>query len=471
MRFVLREDKGGFDWKPDGILYPLDEVSSLVRQRYAVKFDKREPHYEDRDTAFGRPAAKDCAVRETAEEVSLDLAAVGRIACISDILKVVCATTGMGFAGVARVSESSWTACAVEDRIELGLKPGGQLDISTTLCLEARNVRAPVVIDHASMDSVYATHHTPRIYGIESYISVPIVLKDDAYFGNLFAVDRAPSTPSRPEIVSMFQLFANLIAMHLDEERTRLTHARQLLAEVAAGETREHFVAVLGHDLRTPLSAVSSTAMLIRRISVDQRVVELAQRIEMSSSRMALLIDDMLDLARGKFGGGLVVHAADVEDLGQALRDVVEELRCVHPDRKMNAQIHVEKGIRCDRSRIQQLASNLLSNALLHGSPAATVELSAQSNAGELVLTVTNQGEPIAPEDLDHIFKPFWRSSQLRAGAGLGLGLYICAEIVRAHGGTLEVASSASSGTTFVALLPGLPSAQAPSIEGAKVDR
>jgi signal transduction histidine kinase len=396
-------------------------------------------------------------MRETAEDIARDLAAIARIECIPELLRVVCRTTFMGFAGVARVSEFSWTACAVEDHIGLGLKPGGQLDISTTLCMEARNFRAPVVFDHASIDPVYASHHTPRIYGIESYISVPIVLKDGEYFGNLFAIDRAPARPSRPEIVSMFKLFANLISLHLDAEKVRLSHTKALLEEVAKGELRDQFIAVLGHDLRTPLSAISSSASLLTRLTSDVRLVELSERIGTSSKRMASLIDNVLDLARGRLGGGITIHAADVEDLGQSLRDVVEELRCVYPERNIVSQIDVSVGIRCDRSRIQQLVANLLSNALLHGCAASPVGVSAQSSRGELVLTVTNQGEPIAPENIPKVFKPFWRDSMTSARSGLGLGLFICSEIVKAHGGTLEVISTRDTGTIFAARLPSLP--------------
>ncbi len=389
--------------------------------------------------------------------ISRDVAEVCRIECVPELLRVVCKTTHMGFAGVARVTESSWTACAVEDNIGFGLLPGGQLDISTTLCLEARNFRAPIVIDHASADAVYSTHHTPRIYGIQSYISVPIVLPDGEYFGNLFAIDRHPAHPSRPEIVSMFRLFAGLIAMHLGEERARQANAKALLEEIEAGELRDQFIAVLGHDLRTPLSAVSTTAALLSRSSSEARVIELAERIRASSSRMALLIDDVLDLARGKMGGGIAIHAADIEDLGQALRDVVAELQCLHSQRQIDAFINIAVGVRCDRSRIQQLAANLLSNALSHGSAGTPVSLSAESHNGELVLAVTNQGEPIPAEHLSKVFEPFWRSNTSAARGGLGLGLFICSEIAKAHGGSLTVRSSTQAGTTFTAQLPGLP--------------
>src|SRR5258707_15444190 len=116
-----------------------------------------------------------------AEQIAREIAAVGRISAVPANLRIICAHTGMGFAAVARVTEGNWTACAVQDDIQFGLIPGGQLQVETTLCSESRASREPIVIDHASLDPVYRHHHTPRIYNIESYISVPIVRPDGVY--------------------------------------------------------------------------------------------------------------------------------------------------------------------------------------------------------------------------------------------------------------------------------------------------
>ena len=129
---------------------------------------------------------------DSPDAIRRDVEAVGRISSVPSLLKIICRNTGMGFAAVARVTDGTWTACAVQDDIQFGLLPGGQLDVRTTLCIEARAARKPVVIDHASADPVYRNHHTPRLYNIESYISVPIVRPDGEYFGNLCAIDPRP---------------------------------------------------------------------------------------------------------------------------------------------------------------------------------------------------------------------------------------------------------------------------------------
>src|SRR5688500_1767964 len=111
------------------------------------------------------------AREESPDAIARDVAAVARLTAVPSILQVICQSTGMGFAAVARVTEGSWTACAVRDEIDFGLMPGAQLDVATTLCREVRSNRSPIVIEHASKDELYASHHTPRIYGLESYNS------------------------------------------------------------------------------------------------------------------------------------------------------------------------------------------------------------------------------------------------------------------------------------------------------------
>src|SRR5215203_467949 len=122
-----------------------------------------------------------------------DLNAVAAIDAVPNILKVVCQTTGMGFAAVARVTDEQWIALAVRDEIGFGLEPGGELDLATTICSEIRQSREPVVIDHVSEDPCFADHPTPKMYGFQSYISVPIIFRDGRFFGTLCAIDPAPA--------------------------------------------------------------------------------------------------------------------------------------------------------------------------------------------------------------------------------------------------------------------------------------
>ena len=97
-----------------------------------------------------------------------DIAAIDRINAVPTILEVVCRSTGMGFAAVARVTEDRWIACAVRDDIQFGLEPGGELKVETTICHEIRRARQPVIIDHVAEDETFCSHHTPALYGFQS---------------------------------------------------------------------------------------------------------------------------------------------------------------------------------------------------------------------------------------------------------------------------------------------------------------
>jgi signal transduction histidine kinase len=400
-------------------------------------------------------------VGDSRTEIDNDVAAIGRIDAVPTLLRVICETTGMRFAAVARVTAGTWTACAVHDDLDFGLKPGGQLDIDTTLCKEAREARAPIAIDQASTDATYRDHHTPHIYGIESYISVPIVLRSGEYFGNLCAIDPLPAKVSEPRILSLFTLFAELIALQLENDRSREAQRTALVEERAEADRREQFIAILGHDLRGPLGGILAGAEFLQRPggASESQVVMVARRIAASARRMSGLVSDVLDVAKGRVSGGFSVRMSDVHDVDEALREVVSELQQAHPSRTFIVDIDAPHEVHCDRDRVQQLVSNLLQNALTHGSADGPITVSAKVTDGYIALTVTNTGPPIPEASLPHLFEPFWRRSAAPSREGLGLGLFICAEIVRAHGGRIEVVSSLESGTTFAARLPLSPGA------------
>ena len=393
-------------------------------------------------------------VHESAEEIAQDVAAVGKLQAVPTLLEVLCELTGMRFAAVARVSESTWTACAVKDEINFGLIPGGQLDLETTLCIESKRSNAPIVIEQASSDPRYCNHHTPKLYKIESYVSVPIVLANGRYFGNLCAIDPAPAKVADPKILSVFTRFAALIAMQLDSETARQEDRSALRGAHADNELRDQFIAILGHDLRNPLQAVYSAGALLEKKVTDPTLKGVAARIKVSVKRMSSLISDVLDFARARLGDGMGVRVEEVEDIDAGLNAVVREFQDGQPDRQIVANISVTRKVRCDLGRVQQVASNLIGNALKHGAPEGPVKVSAQAEESDLVLNVWNAGDPIPPEDLDKICEPFWRHNSTGNREGLGLGLYICSQIVRAHGGTLSVTSSQERGTSFTARLP-----------------
>lgn len=391
---------------------------------------------------------------DASEALARDIGAIARINAVPSMLRMICDETGMGFAAVARVTDLTWTACAVHDNIGFGLKAGGQLELHTTLCFESRAARAPIIVDHFGENATFGGHHTPAIYNLESYISVPIITTSGEYFGNLCAIDPRPARVSEPRVVRMFEVFSNLIAMQLESEQKQWSTEAALQQERKTANLREQFIAVLGHDLRNPLSAVNATAEMLVRRPAEPDLVNAGQRLKRTVLRMSRLIEDVMDFARGRLGTGLTVAIRQVDDLSEPLRSVVDELRVANPARLINTQIALDRPVSCDVARIQQLLSNLLGNALTYGAQELPIYVHAIADADQLSLSVSNSGNPIPSHVLPMVFEPYWRPPSSAPGGGLGLGLYICKQIVEAHGGTLEVCSSEAEGTCFTARIP-----------------
>jgi len=373
-----------------------------------------------------------------APDLSADIAAVQGITAVPRILEVVCRSTGMGFAAVARVTEQRWICCAVRDEIAFGLTPGGELKVETTICHEIRQSGEAVVIDSVADDLVFCGHHTPAQYGFQSYISMPIILGDGSFFGTLCAIDPRPARLNTPQTVGMFKLFAELIATHLDAANRLAASEARLLGERETSELREQFIAVLGHDLRNPLASIAAGTKLLTRGNRD--AAPILALMQQSVARMSALIDNVLDLARGRLGGGIALNRA-TQSLEPVLNQVIAELRAGFPESQIEADFDLTQQVDCDSGRVAQLFSNLLGNALTHGTPGAPVRVRANTHKDEFELSVANAGEPIPPEAINRLFQPFYRVAQ-DSGQGLGLGLYIASEIAGAHGGRLDVASS-----------------------------
>jgi signal transduction histidine kinase len=381
------------------------------------------------------------------------IAAIRRIDAVPLILDVVCRTTGMGFAAVARVTNDQWIVCNLLDKINFGLKPGGELKVETTICSEIQRDGAAVVIDHVDLDPRYSQHHTPRLYGFQSYISVPIIRADGSMFGTLCAIDPQPRQLKAPATEAMFKAFADLIASHLDAQDYSDARDKELIDQRHDAELREQFIAVLGHDLRNPLAAIDGGIRLLSRRQLDDKAVSIIKLIQGSVTRMGGLIDSVLDFARGRLGGGIVLQQISSDSLVPLLDLVVAELRTAWPDRIIETDFTIVRAVSCDRERVAQLFSNLLANAITHGAPDAPITTKAWTHNGFFELSVANSGEPIPPAAMEHLFQPFYRNSLRPTQQGLGLGLYIASMIAQAHGGRLDVISTTAE-TRFTFRMP-----------------
>ena len=391
-----------------------------------------------------------------ATDFSADIAAVQGISAVPRILEVVCRSTGMGFAAVARVTEQRWVCCAVRDEIAFGLVPGGELEVGTTICHQIRQSHEAVVIDNVAEDSVYCRHPTPAQYGFQSYISMPIMLSDGTLFGTLCAIDPRPARLNTPQTVGMFKLFAELIATHLEAVDRVAASEATLLSERETSELREQFIAVLGHDLRNPLASIEAGTKILAKTDSIDAAGEILGLMQKSVARMSALIDNVLDFARGRLGEGIPLRRSP-QSLAPTLNQVIAELRASSPGRTIEAEFDLTERVDCDAGRIAQLFSNLLGNSVTHGTAATPVRVRATTKDGAFELSVANSGEPIPSGAMERLFQPFHRISaqDTHQGTrqGLGLGLYIASEIARAHDGTIDVTSSPEE-TRFTFRMP-----------------
>lgn len=270
------------------------------------------------------------------------------------------------------------------------------------------------------------------------------------------ACGKAPTGDEQPPNVALARqavdaaarLFGEMIARRRDEaERER---------------AREIFTAMVAHDLRSPLSAIRTGAdvlLLKTRVLPDELADRMAQRIRRSAERMSRMVEDLLDLARVRVGGGVPLRR-ERHSLAVLVSELIEEVRLVHPAHEVRFQGDGDTTIECDADRIREVIENLLLNAIRYGSQ-SPVDVNVSGSPDAVVLRVRNAGPVIPAEVLPTIFSAFARGEERRPGersparsGGLGLGLFIVHEFVRAHGGSVDVESAVGTGTCFTVTLP-----------------
>jgi signal transduction histidine kinase len=223
--------------------------------------------------------------------------------------------------------------------------------------------------------------------------------------------------------------------------------------------SRDTFLAVLGHDLRGPLSSISACLEVAGREEATPAQIAKATRIGKRGIAVTKeLIDELLEYTRTRLGKGIEVDLKPV-DFSEWCRETFDEITAANPNRTMTADIAPNIHLSVDAPRIRQVLCNLLQNALQHGDPAFSVELMVRQHRNQVELAVRNQGVPIPPKALHVIFNPLVQIPVEKDGvkqpsSSLGLGLFIAREIATGHGGTIAVKSSAQKGTVFMVKLP-----------------
>ena len=314
---------------------------------------------------------------------------------------------------------------------------------------------APLVISDATEHPRYREYAALLLYGARSYIAVPVRRRSGDLFGVLCALDSEPADINEANVPN-FQLLADLIAFEMEAEEERLRHAEELRDVQRTAAFRERFLAILGHDLRSPLQTILLSArVMLQRGELADADARATHRIVSGAERMTRMVGELVDLARARLGGGLTLVRQNLEPVALCTT-LVEELRSSHAGRTIDICAGAVGRVCWDPDRITQVLTNLLTNAIHYSPPDTPVRIALSSEDDVVVISVHNLGDPIPPEALASLFEPFQRAE---AGAadraeGLGLGLYIVSEIVRAHGGEVSVSSTRADGTTFTLRLP-----------------
>lgn len=224
-------------------------------------------------------------------------------------------------------------------------------------------------------------------------------------------------------------------------KKSKISLETSLADALQMATLRDQLIAILGHDLRNPLGSIMVASSMLAESSLSGNEQEIVKIIQRSSARMNELIGNIMDFARTRLGEGIVIDRKSTQ-MEPVLIHVVEELKTIWPTRVITTEFDLSTPVICDAPRISQLASNLIANAIVHGSIDTPVLVKGTFLDGVFKLEVTNEGHPIPADHIERLFEPFTRESTRPSQQGLGLGLYIASQISRAHHGTITVEST-----------------------------
>jgi signal transduction histidine kinase len=253
-------------------------------------------------------------------------------------------------------------------------------------------------------------------------------------------------------------VFEDMIRFNEAVDQAVAESTSRYAAELAL--SRDTFMAILAHDLRSPLSAIAMLSYMLEGSAPTDGARKQARQIQTSAKEMGAMIRDLLEYTRTQLGKGIPIHAKRCS-IAAICREALDEVRAAHSQRQFDFAMAADTDWLVDNARLRQALSNLLNNAVQHGDPAAPIALSVAVEEGpQLTIRIKNQGKPIPPESLQVIFDPLVQLSEKSAigietpSTNLGLGLFIAREVATGHGGTLDVSSDAVNGTVFVLRIP-----------------
>ncbi|MCF4099748.1 GAF domain-containing sensor histidine kinase [Maritalea mediterranea] len=392
------------------------------------------------------------AYREGTHDFQTDIDILARSDLIKTVLETIAQATGARFTAVARVTDRRWVACRTVDDINFGLAEGDEIEIQSTFCQSVRDTGDHVIFDDVETDEVYCGHPIAKQFGIVSYASIPIFRRDGSFFGTLCAIDTEPRDLSNPRTIAMLEMFSNIVSKSLENEERLVSRELLIEKERAMAELQQEFIAILGHDLRSPVSAIDAGLRQLVKEELPENAQYITRLMRPPLLRVNELIDNMMMHAKLRLGKGFHIEPMDDAPIVEQLKHILAEQRLAAPDHQIQEAFAVERAVSCDTARVGQAVSNLLSNAIAHGRPNAPIRLEAETKDGLIYISISNHGDPIPQEIQRSLFAPYSRGETTRSD-GLGLGLYIARSIAQAHGGDIEL-SRDNEMTTFCLFFP-----------------
>lgn len=407
----------------------------------------------------------------TDTELARDIDRVKRILIVPTLLDVICETTGMGFAAVARVTQDRWITCSVRDDIQFGLVTGGELTVETTICDEIRDSHQPVVIDHVRENAVFCSHHTPAMYGFQSYISFPIILKTGEFFGTLCAIDPKPAQLENNKIKGMFAAFADLISFHLQQvdlleqsDHAVKNLSRQLTQSVDENRQYRH---ISNHSLQEPLRKLRLfSSMLVEAVrKKDSDKAELlAEKINAGAEKFSTMIKDLSDFSILDDEDSLV----ELTDVNDVVAAVCAQLSPLFKLKQATVDIGALPSLPAVAQQLEVLFYHLLHNAIKFAKKEVPLHVSigcqdfVQSELNHhlpsgietryVEIRIADNGVGIEQSQLEKIFELF--SPLPHSQQGEGFGLAYCRKVIQNHQGLIRIQSEVGQGTIASVILP-----------------
>lgn len=366
-------------------------------------------------------------------------------------LKYLCESTNMGLVGILAPHMETWAVCAVYNALDENINLGTAFQFNNTTSNQHLKENI-AVIENGNGIEAYNAVGKLTAHKINKAITAPIHRSNGKFFGLLCAMDTGSNFTEGIAVHEIYNFHSRVLgtsielAERFDEVNYQLKHERE------KAEKNATFIAILAHDLRNPVATVRMCSDIILKAGPNSVVSKNAEIIKLSSYRMQELIDSMLDTAQGRFGEGIKIEKkVNNVLLANALYHVVDEIMAVNY-LEIQTSLKLTSPVNCDVERIAQLASNLLSNAVHHGD-GKNILMNVRTIKDAFVLTVSNTGPTIPKAKQKKIFEPYYSDFTQENKRGLGLGLYISAQIAQSHGGSLKVRSKAGV-TKFILTIP-----------------